>query len=218
MVNCAVTTIDDPERALALSYAPADRRAALHALFTLDAALGQVLQTTREPMVGQMRLAWWREALERLDGAPPPAEPVLQALAADVLPLAVTGAELARMVDGWEALLGAIDARTIEDHGRLRGGVLFEQAGLVLDACSDPLSEAGRGWALADLGNHLSDPTIATLARDLARPLLERAGDRRWSRNGRALGAMTHSARMRLDGPPTPRRIVRLAWHRLTGR
>ena len=213
-----MTTIDDAERALALSYSPAARRAALHALFALDVALGQVLRTTREPMVGQMRLAWWREALERLDHAPPPAEPVLRALATEVLPLGVTGADLARMVDGWEGLLGAINERAIQNHGLLRGGVLFEQGGRILEARGDPLSEAGRGWALADLAAHLTDPAFAARTRDLARPSLDRAGSIRWGRNGRALGALTHIARLRLEGPLTPRHIMRLAWHRLTGR
>ena len=218
MVNVTVTAIDDPERALALSYAPRDRRDAVAALFALDAALGQVLRTTREPMVGQMRLAWWREALARLDSAPPPGEPVLQTLARDVLPLGPTGHALATIVDGWEALLGALDERAAVDHGRSRGGTLFEQAGVVLGAAGDPLAEAGQGWALADLAAHLSDDALAARARAMAAPLLTDATVYRWSRNGRALGALAHIARMNLVGPATPWRIVRLAWHRLTGR
>jgi len=218
MVNVTVTAIKDPERALALSYAPPDRRAGLTALFALDAALGHVLRTTREPMVGQMRLAWWREALARLDTAPPPAEPVLQALAADVLPRGPTGDALAAIVDGWEMLFGSIDELAIERHGQLRGVTLFEQAGVVLGCSGDPLADAGAGWALADLAAHLSDPALATRARDAARPLLARATAQRWSRAGRALGALTHSARLDLAGPATPRRVARLAWHRLTGR
>ena len=218
MVNVTVTAIDDPERVLALSYAPPDRRTALHALFALDATLGQVLRTTREPMVGQMRLAWWREALARLDSAPPPAEPVLRALANEVLPLGPTGEALAGMVDGWEVLLGPIDDVTIANHARLRGATLFELAGVVLGAAADPLGDAGEGWALADLAAHLSDPATAAEARATATPLLTSVSKRRWSRQGRSLGALTHSARLNLAGPATPWRVARLAWHRLTGR
>jgi phytoene synthase len=64
---------------LALSYAQAPGRGALGALLALDDALAQLLRTTREPALGQMRLAWWREALARLDHDPVPAEPVLSA-------------------------------------------------------------------------------------------------------------------------------------------
>ena len=218
MVNVTVTTIEDPERALAMSYAPADRRAGLRALFALDAALGQILRTTREPMVGQMRLAWWREALAKLDAAPPPAEPILQAIATDVLPLGLTGEALATMTDGWELLLGPVDQHAIDVHGRLRGTVLFEGAGAVLGSVNDPLAQAGRGWALADLAAHLSDPVLAGTARDAALPLLAHATGHRWSRKGRPLGALAHIARMNLAGPAMARRVARLAWHRLTGR
>ena len=84
----------DPERALILTYAPAHGRAALAALLALDDALAQLLRSTSQPAVGQLRLAWWREALARLDTQPPPAEPVLQSLAAAVLPLGVSGTSL----------------------------------------------------------------------------------------------------------------------------
>jgi phytoene synthase len=57
--------LPNPERALALSYAPASTRPGLEALFALDTALGTILKTTREPIVGQMRLTWWYEALGR---------------------------------------------------------------------------------------------------------------------------------------------------------
>ena len=218
MVNVTVTSNDDPEWVLALSYAPRDRRAGLEALFALDATLGRVLRTTLEPMVGQMRLAWWREALVRLDSAPPPAEPVLQALASDVMPFAVTGAALAEMIDGWEVLLGTIDKRAIADHGKSRGAILFDQAARVLGASGDPLAKAGEGWALTDLAAHLSDPVMAAQARSVAGPLLATATRHRWSRRGRALGALAHSSRLNLAGPATPWRVARLAWHRLTGR
>ncbi|MBS0478429.1 MAG: squalene/phytoene synthase family protein [Proteobacteria bacterium] len=218
MVNVTVTAIDDPERALALSYAPADRRAGLTALFALDSALGRVLRTTREPMVGQMRLAWWREALTRLDRAPAPGEPVLRALARSVLPLGLQGETLSSLIDGWEPLLGTIDERTTADHGRLRGAALFDQAALILGATGDPTGEAGQGWALADLAGHLRDPVLAALARDAARPRLAHAAAHRWSRAGRPLGALAHIARLDLIGPAAPSRVARLAWHRLTGR
>ncbi|HEX4693508.1 squalene/phytoene synthase family protein [Sphingomonas sp.] len=219
MVNVAVTSIDDPQLALVLSYAPAPRRAGLRALLALDAALGQVLRTTREPMIGQMRLAWWREALTRLDAAPPPGEPVLQALADDVMPLGVTGAALATMIDGWEPLLGELGEAAIADHGRWRGRVLFVQAGRLLDVGDgDPVEMAGEGWALADLATHFSDPALAAKARDVAMPLLAKAAGRRWSRNARALGALAHIARLDLAGPATPWRVARLGWHRITGR
>jgi len=211
--------VADPWRDLALSYAPVRSRAALDSLFALDTALGNVLRTTREPLVGQMRLAWWREALEGLDASGAPAEPVLQALAAAVLPLGITGRALSGMVDAWEPLLGDIGTASIDDHARQRGGALFATAGLALDAApDDPVGDAGEGWALADLAANLSDPALSSEARKRAATLLTHARRLRWSRNGRALGALALVADRRLRGPVPPTFVLRLARFRLTGR
>src|SRR5688500_11250105 len=94
----------DPDRTLALSYVPAQRRAAVGALWRLDAALGAALAGGREPMISRIKLAWWREALERLDREPAPAEPVLADLAENVLPAGIGGAALAGMEEGWTVL------------------------------------------------------------------------------------------------------------------
>lgn len=214
----------DPERSLAVSYAPRDRRDGLAALLALDDTLGQILRTTREPLVGQMRLTWWHDALSALDAAPPPAQPVLQALAAKVLPRGVTGARLARMIEGWEVLLDPepLDRARLGAYAAGRGSRLFELAGDVLGAPSDDRLEfAGAGWALADFAAHVRDDAIATLARAMAREALGVAAHGGWSRAARALGALALSARMDLASaraPGSPSRVARLAWHRVSGR
>lgn len=214
----------DPERSLALSYAPAAERAGVTALFALDAQLAEVVRTTRDPMVGQLRLTWWFEALETLDRAPPPAQPVLEALAASVLPGGVSGATLAGIVEGWEALLDRepLTAGRVADHGE-RGARLFAAAARLSGAgAGDPVMVAGRGWALVDLSRHLSDPAEREMVRAAARPLLAEATAARWTRRARALGAVTHLARLDLASDPlpsgAPSRVARIAWHRLTGR
>ena len=156
-------------------------RPALRALFALDGALAQVLRTTREPMVGQMRLTWWHEALTRLDASPPPAEPVLQSLAREALPRGVTGAGLAGMIDGWEELLEPelLGDDALIRHATGRGSRLFEMAGKVIGASeTDPVAVAGKGWALADLGRHLSDRVACRACAGACRGA-DRGGDAR---------------------------------------
>jgi 15-cis-phytoene synthase len=217
----------DPERALVLSYAPRVGRGALAALLALDDALAQLLRTTREPALGQMRLAWWREALARLDQERAPAEPVLQALEREALLNGLRGTSLVPIVHGWEVLieeetLGS-DALSRFAEGR---GHLFAAAGAAMAAAlQDPLVEAGQGWALADLSRNLEHPEEAEMAKRLAIPLLNYAASRRWSRRGRALGALVHLARLNLRTPRdarapvgAPHRVGRLLWHRLTGK
>ncbi len=218
----------NPERALALFYAPVAAREGLAALFALDDRLGHILRATREPMVGQMRLTWWHEALTRLDTEPPPAEPVLAAVAAHLLPAGIAGARLAEMIDGWEILLDADagDDATLEQHAVYRGVGLFGAAATLLRVSpSDPVAPAGRGWALADLARHLGDDTAARRALALAAAPLEAATSIKWSRAGRSLGALTHLARMDLSAPldrsvpvGSPARVWRLLRHRMTGK
>ena len=241
MVNAALTRyfegecrmsaagpIANPESALAIGYARPVLRPALAALIDLDSALGAVLRTTREPLVGQMRLTWWHEALTRLDSALPPAEPVLVALAATVLPLGVSGAQLATMIDGWEELLDDDLSRdeAMMRFAERRGAGLFGAAGAVLGAQpGDPLASAGVGWALVDLARHLRDRSAGEKALAMARAALRAATRTRWSREARALGALARlallDAAVPLDQPlpiGAPRRVARLVWHRLTGR
>lgn len=218
-VSPRTSMVTDPWLGLALSYTSDRSRAALEALFALDAALGKVLRTTREPLVGQMRLAWWREALQGLDASGAPAEPVLRSLTEAVLPIGITGRALSGMVDAWEPLLGEIGMGPIDDHARLRGGALFAFAGRALGAAqSDPIGEAGEGWALADLAANLSDSALASEARGRAATILAHARRPRWSRNGRVLGALALIADRQLSGPIPPIFVLRLARFRLTGR
>lgn len=240
MVNRVVTSKDamtpptvriaeNPEVALALSYAPLEARDGLKALVALDDALAAVLRGAGgEPMLVQMRLVWWRDALIALDTAPPPAVPVLEQAARDLVHHGVTGGHLAAMVEGWLVILDdpVLEEAALGRFAAARGGIWFAAAATRL-ALGDalPLAEAGRGWALADLARHVTDRAIAERAVRLARPLLDRAVAERWPSHGRALGALARLAwmdvRMPLDRPiahGAPGRVARLAWHRMTGR
>ncbi len=207
-------TSPSPERALILVYSPSAARGALAALLALDDALALVLRTMREPALGQMRLAWWREALERLDHAPPPGEPVLRALAAEALPLGVSGRALGALVDGWDVLIEAerLDREALARFAEGRGA-LFEVAGGALAASAgDPLRAAGQGWALADLARNLDDPDEAAEAQAMAAPLLgaarrralepqrPRARRARASRAARSAAGAGHGGADRLAG------------------
>jgi len=214
---------ENPERTLAISYAPVEVRPALSALFALDDALAALVRTTREPAIAQIRLAWWREQLAALDRSPPPAMPTLQSVAAHLVPRGISGTALVSIVEGWEVLIEAenLDDRASADHAALRGGGIFAAGEAVV---SDAVSrKAGEGWALADLSRHLEDPAEAERARLLALDRL--MGQSKWSRNTRTFGALAAIASMNLraraDTPlpiGSPRRVARLAWMRLTGR
>ena len=218
--------IIDPERALTLVYAPARLRPALAALWRLDERLGSVVATTTEPMIGAIRLAWWREALEALDRGPAPDEPLLREIAEALLPLGIRGVDLAAIEAGWAALLDGDppDDGAIERHGRLRGRLLFGLAAKIVGhEGSKEAAVAGEGWALIDLGSRMRDPVVTAHAKARARSCLAGFGSYYWPRALRPLGALAVLARQdaQAEGPrrqASPRRILRALFHRFTGR
>lgn len=81
----------EPERYLAALLAPARCRADLIALAAFAADLRRIPHTVTEPMMGEIRLQWWRDQLQPLaDGAAPPhpiAAALGRAIRAHALPL-----------------------------------------------------------------------------------------------------------------------------------
>ena len=199
----------DLDRYLATLYAPAPARPALFALHALDLELAEVVRTTSESMVGLIRLAWWREALDRLDSRPPPAQPLLEALAERLLPLGVTGAMLAELETGFVALIEKpLDAR---GHIEARGGTLFALASRISGAEPESAKVTGRLWALGELRRTRPDIDQGLLRDVLAAPL---GGPPHL----RALAAL---ARRDLLGEPgrrgAPSRQARMLWSILRG-
>lgn len=215
---------DDPERTLAVLYAPVAARAAVAAILALDDALADVVRQAREPALAQLRYAWWRERLAALDSEAPPAMPVLADLAAHALPRGVSGAALADLVDGWEALAAAetLDAAAIDAFAAGRGATLFALLARACGAHKPPVA-AGEGWALADLAGNLGDPVEVAAVRAVANARLAAVRSYRWPRSLRTLGAMALLARLDLDASPgdrrgSPGRVARLLWMRVSGR
>lgn len=206
-----------------LAYVPQARRPAIAALLAIDVVLGDVLRSTTEPMLGQMRLTWWHDALTGLDNAPAPAQPVLADAAAAILPAGVTGTDLASMVEGWEPLLEAeIGVDALEAHARERGGRLFALAAAILGPVGGfDVAVAGQGWALADLSRQLSDDPTAGRVAEMARDRIRLSLARQWPKPLRALAIMAQLAADDLANgrrPGAPGRVARAAWRGLTGR
>lgn len=53
----------DRERYLTVLYAPPEKRAALIALYAFNVEIAAIRDKVREPMAGEIRLQWWRDAL-----------------------------------------------------------------------------------------------------------------------------------------------------------
>lgn len=137
----------DRDRYLSVLYAPAQLRPALFALHGLDLEFAAVVVGTTEPMIGQIRLAWWREAIEALDHGTVPAQPLLQVIAAQLLPRGIAGAELALLEDRWLDMIGTMDVPPSHVAG---GGRLFALAARVLGGDPELGDKIGRAWVAGD--------------------------------------------------------------------
>ena len=196
------------ERRLALAYAPAQARPLWRGLFALDQRLGAVVAAQREPMLAQIKLAWWREQLARPAAARVRGEPVLALLDA----WGDAAAQLQPLVDSWELLLDG-HSLSAEIAGQIAGqrSAVCQALAAQLEPVNaiSRIDRAAQGWALAELAALTGMPQLAaehdwgavSLPRQL-RPLAVLYGLARRSRGGTAL----------LSGPRAGLRAVRLGF------
>lgn len=94
----------EPDRYLAALLAPRIVRGDMAALAAFSAELGRIVQIVSEPMVGEIRLQWWRDALETMAQGDSAAHPVADAV----------GGAMRRHRLPVTLLQNLIDARSIE--------------------------------------------------------------------------------------------------------
>ncbi len=128
-------------------YAAAPVRPAWMALHGLDLELESVVAGTTEPMIGEIRLAWWREALQGLDTGRVPKQPLLQLIAAEVLPRGVSGGELAVLEDRWAGLIGSDEVPEAHFSG---GGDLFALLARLAGGDEAQARALGAAWAAGE--------------------------------------------------------------------
>jgi phytoene synthase len=148
----------DPDRWLASRFiADPKARAEVIALYALNDELARVGETVTQPLIGEIRLAWWRDRIEDLfNGRSIPAQPVLQTLSTPIqegrLPQALFDALIeARHLD--------LDSEPFADSAALAryldgtaGAVMGLAArALSVDAPLTAVIQAGRAWGMAGL-------------------------------------------------------------------
>jgi len=175
----------DEDRWLASRFAPRAMRTRLIALYALNYEIARTAETVTQAGIGDIRLAWWREAIAEIRaGQAPRAHPVVQAAAALVHAQALPTGPLEALIEArakdldvapfatWEELELYVDA-TAGGLLRLASAACGEQAPASLVAA------AGRAWGL--LGIVRSAPVWKARGRELTplgasiSELLERA-------------------------------------------
>jgi phytoene/squalene synthetase len=151
----------DYDRFLAIQLAPPAARAGLYAVTAFHGELARIAETVSEPLIGHIRLAWWREALEEIEAAKTPRNhPVVLALAA-LYP---------HQRDLFPWLHQAIEARAMDlDTSRIA------QESAWLEYCDTTAGALHMAWALLLGVGEAQHETIRTHARAYAMIGLVRA-------------------------------------------
>ncbi len=184
----------DHDRWLAALFAPDARRPALLALYAFNLEVARVRETVREPMLGEIRLQWWRETLEACAEGRPREQPVARALARHVGD-AAAWARLQAIIDARAADLEAGPPPDLVAYAAGTAGNLAEAAAIVLGRGEPATLAAARaaGTAQALVGLVRAAPFLA----DHGRP---------WIAEGQGAGlldaAAGHLAAARAAGVP----------------
>ncbi len=147
----------DKDRWLASLFALADRRAYLHALYAFNLEVARVRALAHEPMAGEIRLQWWREAIAGERAGEVAANPIAAALRATIARYGLaeqTFADLieARAFDLYDDPMPNLEA--FAGYCRRTASGLIELAARVLDGervLADVAAPAGIAYATTGL-------------------------------------------------------------------
>lgn len=142
----------DPDRYLLSLLAPDDRREALFALYAFNLQLAMVREVVSQPLIGQMRLQWWRDAIEEAAAGRPRRHEVVTPLAEAMARYDLSKDTLLRVVDGREADLdehGPADQAAFRRYCHDTAVPLADLALACLDAGTPESSAAAGEAALA---------------------------------------------------------------------
>lgn len=163
-----VAIASEPDRYFAATLAPAILRYDLIVLAAFAAEIARIPDLVREPLAGEIRLQWWRDALIGTSGEAAAGHPVAAAMRATI----------ARFALATEVVEGVIDARADVLHGErpideaaLRARLAAGEGGLFRLAARICATES----ADSDAINDAQTADIAGFAYGLSRELADAA-------------------------------------------
>jgi phytoene synthase len=147
----------DPDRYYATLFAPAAKRPFLFALYALNYEVARVAEHAREPMLGEIRMEWWRESVESARIGKPIAHDVARALTETFQRVELPQGEIDAMLEARDMgtgkeLFPTIDA--LEDYADKTSSALMRLALRALgagDRYDGVAHEAGIAYALTGL-------------------------------------------------------------------
>lgn len=140
----------DPDRYLATLYAPAGKRGDLAVLYTFNLEVAQIRDAIREPLAGEIRLQWWRDAVATPEAGADCGHPVAEAFARVVdrhqLPPAALEAYFeARLFDLYDDPMPSMN--DLEGYCGETAGAILQMAATILDRDAAPGTGEAAGHA-----------------------------------------------------------------------
>lgn len=213
----------DYDRYLAVVFAPAPRREALFALLAFNQEVARVSEAVSEPLLGRIRLQWWRETLDEIyAGRPARRHAVALPLAAAIRAHRLDRAAFDGLLDAREADLDPdppADLAALERYATATDGALtalmLADAGVAPAPALEVARRVGTAWALVGTlraaAHHAAHGRVMLPADLLARAGVAagavRAG-RAFGRYASAAAPVAHRAAALLDEARRARRAV----------
>lgn len=215
----------EPLQRLIVAYATSADRDRYALLFALDARFAEIIRSTSEILIGQMRLTWWRDILTKPAAERPAGEP----LVGQINLLEEKGQSLApllTLLDGWEAMLDDFpwDDRQFENYATARGLGFFDFGLPGAGSLAEGQAERARAWALWDFARHCSDANMRSSAFERCTEILNAQPPVGFDRNGRPLSILcklmirdVRKGQLAAD-LYSPASAARIIWHGIAGR
>lgn len=157
----------DRDRYWSALFAPKLKRPSLLALYAFNAELDHILALVSEPMAGQIRLQWWRDAVDLASPGTRTGNPVANSLSVTIAQHNLPRDRLIGMVDARvPAMFGEppLDERALKASLRETEGAVFELAATILGDRGEAakLAAAHAGVAYGLTGTLLRLPFLAS--------------------------------------------------------
>lgn len=140
----------DPDRYWASLLAPQEKRPYLHALYAFNFEIARVRESVREAMLGEIRLQWWRDALQGEARGDVKANPVSAALDDTIVKFRLPRQSLvnlidARMFDLYEDPMPSLN--DLEGYCGETSSSLIQLSSIILNDGKDPGTADAAGHA-----------------------------------------------------------------------
>lgn len=213
----------DRDRFQTALFAPAAAREALFALYAFNYEIARVRESVREPMLGQIRLQWWREAIDTAYGAAQPRRhEVVEPLTAAIRSRGLGREHFSRLIDARERDLDDTPPMTLaalEDYAEGTSVPLIRLAlevlGATMPQTATVAAEIGIAYALTGVIRAL--PLHARAGRTMIPDDIAKDAGLDWGDYGalratpalrRAVEAIARAAEHHLDAARAMRRDV----------